>query len=489
MLRSLATLTFVLPLSFAVAQDEPTLAAPPKPSELPQGVPTEASDPAPLEPAAPPKPLIGVRERVALGLLRQFVPTERQRSFDNVVETLQEVAEQVDGVRGVGRTDVRPSGVVQAEARTRKPTRRQRRVQQNGQSMPRLGEPVDGAVEEIEQVAGRVQEDDVSLNRGKPAPAKVGPVQRTWGPSMQGILDSDMYKVDKDVQELLKRLETRLGSKEQLDDHGLPRFQNSHPTQPTGPVIRHGHADLSSNQNNAAIKKLLSERDHLRAMLDKARKAEADAKKLSAATKHKSHAETGHENPFRDQPGPGRNEHHDHADHDHADHEHSHESDHAQKHRGHDRQDAQRREHEARMRAEAMRRQHLEREHVMQREHEEFEHHVHELERETEIHRLNVARRELHLEQSHLRAESAADPLPTAIWAVDRVIELYGDDAARILRELQPKIRHEVVRRYVTMRLVEIAEDDREAAIDPLVELILDGDDRDREQRSSNNGR
>lgn len=488
MLRSLFTLTFVLPLSFAVAQEEPTLAAPPKPSELPQEVapvPSEAGDSAPVEPAAPPKPLIGVRERVALGLLRQFVPAERQRSFDNVVETLQEVAEQVDGVRGVGRTDVRPSGVVQAEARTRKPTRRQRRVQQNGQPMPTLGEPVDPAGKEIEQVAGRVQEDGVSLDREKPAPAKVGPARKTLGPTeAQGILGSNMYKVDKDVQELLKRLESRLGPKEQLDDHGLPRFQHSHPTQPYGPMIRHGHPGLTTTQNNAAIKKLLAERDHLRAMLEKARKAEADAKKLSAVAKHKAQSKTGHENPFRGQPSPDRDEHHDNADHDHADHEHSHESDHAKEQRGHDIHDAQRREHEAHARAEAMRR-----EQAQHRERAEFEHHMHELQRGTEIHRLDVARRELHLEQSHLRAESAADPLPVAIWAVERVIELYGDDATHALRELQPKIRNEIVRRYVTMRLAELAEDDREAAVGPLKQLILDGDDRGREQRSSNNGR
>ena len=114
-------------------------------------------------------------------------------------------------------------------------------------------------------------------------------------------------------------------------------------------------------------------------------------------------------------------------------------------------------------------------------EHAEHEFHVHMemLERETHAARMEAERMEAAVHRMGLRTKTVAEYEPSAIWAVERLIEVFREDARGILIDLKHETRSEVVRRYINVRLAEMAEMDRDLAVDPLRELIL-GDDRGR---------
>lgn len=77
------------------------------------------------------------------------------------------------------------------------------------------------------------------------------------------------------------------------------------------------------------------------------------------------------------------------------------------------------------------------------------------------------------IERAELKAETARSDERSGVWAVERLIEVFGEDARSILNELKGQTKSDVVRRYINVRLAEQAGRNRDAALEPLRELII----------------
>lgn len=368
MLMNTLAVTSVLAMApFAQVAPEPTEEA--QRVQDAQRVQNEVADVAPQ--AEPVQPLIGPREKLAMGLLRQLVPIERQRDYDDAVTILESVATTVDEVRE-RRGDDRRRPAFQSRRRA------DRRDAASGRDSLGGRDPL----------SGRDDVREAEVNGSDEA-------RRQSFQRRNGNVFEMLMRKRRELQEAVAReqAEQRLNERErndELDDSAE-------------------HRDLRANRIHD----------------NPFRPGEGDDVDDAARDFHE-----------RERRSADRNI-HEHGNHDH-DHPHP-----ERAHRGH------------RAGGPMNLQDHLER-----------------AERETHVLRLEAARMELSAERSRLLAQSVAEPEVTAIWAVERMIEVFGDDAPVLLAELKLGTESPIVRRFITFRLAELAGRDRDAAIAPLSELV-----------------
>ena len=236
-------------------------------------------------------------------------------------------------------------------------------------------------------------------------------------------------------------------------------------------------ADAELKQAKVRIMAIVAQQNDAKAKhaaeVEKLKKHVAELERRAAAAERQAHAKNAHAKS-------------DHNDHSHGDHDHA--KPQAKKPDAKQRHAAEMREREAVARKQAE---------MRRRESEERRRHMEEMRREMEHARAELPLLELETERAGLHGELEAqrtealfarvklvhEPQYAAVWAVERLCDLYGEDAAKELRSMLPSIRDEHVRRFVRVKLVELAGEDREAAAEPLRSLIMGEADRREEPR------
>lgn len=404
LVTSLVLAVTVLPTS---AQSLPTpevseaSVAEPKAETLPDGFsgsevvsePQQFDAETPARPTQPPQPLLGFKERIALALMRSFVPEDKQDEYGQVVQVADEVAAHVDRLRGVPQRGLQAIQPRRPESAPHKSRPFQQR--------PRVARPPANDAVSPHEAARRTNEDVVRR------------LQR-------------LKQVEQQIREAQRRMEE----------------------------LRERHEAERREYERREQERQADERRHRERLEMERREADRERQKLGESNRSPSHL-----NPFRPlhaRPDFPRPPHH--------------------------------RDHEGRgerVYPDPPGKQSHEARHHDEPSLNTPQFQMDALAREREGLRLEVDRIQAHLERARLRAATAQSAEAVAVWAVERVIELYDDDAPEILTDMRPQVRDELVKRYITMRLAELADRNRQRAIGPLRDLITDrlsDDDRRRDR-------